>query len=140
MKIQCSCGAKYVFEVTPDMLEKPVRFVCTSCGLDASEYVNNLVREELGQAPAEGAHDSARASLPAGEISGEDEPREFARAESCAPSGIAAGVASSAPLRVRHAPDPAKSEAPAPAESETCSKHYGVRTVARCYICSKPIC
>src|SRR5436305_14992080 len=48
MKIQCSCGAKYVFEVAPEMLEKPVRFVCTSCGLDASEYVNSLVRQELG--------------------------------------------------------------------------------------------
>src|SRR5436190_17851834 len=60
MKIQCSCGAKYVFEPTPEMLEKPVRFVCSSCGLDASEYVSNLVRQELGQ----GAEAPAPATSP----------------------------------------------------------------------------
>jgi len=32
MKIQCACGAKYAFEVQPEMLDKPVQFVCPSCG------------------------------------------------------------------------------------------------------------
>jgi len=49
MKIRCSCGTKYEFDVTPDMAQSPVRFVCQSCGLDSSEYVNQLVREELAQ-------------------------------------------------------------------------------------------
>ena len=48
MKIQCSCGAKYALDVTPEMAETPVRFVCPACGLDASDFVNNLVRQELG--------------------------------------------------------------------------------------------
>jgi hypothetical protein len=48
MKIQCSCGAKYALDVTPEMAETPVRFVCPTCGLDASDFVNNLVRQELG--------------------------------------------------------------------------------------------
>ena len=47
MKIQCACGAKYAFDITPDMARNPVRFVCPGCGLDSSEYVNQLVREEL---------------------------------------------------------------------------------------------
>jgi len=47
MKIQCSCGTKYSFEVTPEMARNPVRFVCPNCGLDSSEYVNQMVREEL---------------------------------------------------------------------------------------------
>ena len=50
MKIQCSCGSKYEFEVTPAMASQPVRFVCPACGLDASEFVDTLVRRELGQA------------------------------------------------------------------------------------------
>jgi len=51
MKIQCACGAKYEFDVTPEML--PVKFVCPSCGLDSSEFVNELVRREFaGQTPA----------------------------------------------------------------------------------------
>ena len=48
MKIQCSCGAKYVLDLSPEMAETPVRFVCPACGLDSSDFVNNLVRQELG--------------------------------------------------------------------------------------------
>jgi hypothetical protein len=62
MKIRCSCGTKYEFDVTPEMAQQPVRFVCSNCGLDSSEYVNQLVREELteqgvitSQPPAEPA-------------------------------------------------------------------------------------
>src|ERR1017187_10197058 len=53
MKIQCACGAKYAFDATPEMLKNPVRFVCPSCGLDSSDFVNELVRREFaGQTPA----------------------------------------------------------------------------------------
>ena len=54
MKIQCSCGAKYAFDVSPEMAQTPVRFVCPTCGVDASDLVNNLIRQELGmpQPPA----------------------------------------------------------------------------------------
>ena len=48
MKIQCACGAKYAFDVTPEMAENPVRFVCQNCGLDSSDFVNGLIRQELG--------------------------------------------------------------------------------------------
>ena len=50
MKLQCSCGAKYTFEVTPDMAQQPVHFVCSACGLDASEYVTQLVRQQFAAA------------------------------------------------------------------------------------------
>ena len=52
MKLQCSCGAKYSFEVTPEMAKQPVHFSCTACGMDYSEFVTNLVRQEAGSAPA----------------------------------------------------------------------------------------
>ncbi len=48
MKLQCSCGAKYAFDITPEMAQKPVRFVCPQCGADSSDFVNQLVRSELG--------------------------------------------------------------------------------------------
>ncbi|HWI59232.1 MAG TPA: hypothetical protein VNZ22_18540, partial [Bacillota bacterium] len=52
MKLQCSCGAKYAFDVTPEMANNPVKFVCPACGLDSSAFVNALVRQQLGLAPA----------------------------------------------------------------------------------------
>ena len=48
MKLQCSCGAKYAFELTPAMAQNPVRFVCPACGQDSSGFVNELVQRELG--------------------------------------------------------------------------------------------
>src|SRR6266700_620536 len=48
MKIQCSCGIKYAFDVTPEMACAPIKFICEKCGVDSSEMVNRLVREELG--------------------------------------------------------------------------------------------
>lgn len=52
MKLQCSCGAKFDFDVTPEMADRPVQFVCPACGLDASDFVNQLVRQELAQSGA----------------------------------------------------------------------------------------
>ena len=48
MKIQCSCGAKYAFDATPEMVQNPVKFVCPSCGRDSSDFVNGLIRQEFG--------------------------------------------------------------------------------------------
>ncbi|HUA37258.1 MAG TPA: PQQ-binding-like beta-propeller repeat protein [Candidatus Sulfopaludibacter sp.] len=86
MKIQCACGAKYEFDVTPEML--PVKFVCPSCGLDSSEFVNELVRREFaGQTPA--------APPPATET-----PRlKIARGE---PPPAPAEAATDAPARAEH--------------------------------------
>ncbi len=47
MKIQCACGAKYAFDATPEMLQNPVKFVCPGCGLDSSDFVNELIRREF---------------------------------------------------------------------------------------------
>ena len=48
MKVQCQCGTKYAFDVTPEMARDPVRFICPGCGLDLSAPINDLVRQELG--------------------------------------------------------------------------------------------
>ncbi|MCX6928659.1 MAG: hypothetical protein NT154_36425, partial [Verrucomicrobia bacterium] len=65
MKIQCACGAKYAFDVSPEMAQTPVRFVCPTCGADASDVVNRLVREELGLSGTADESASAPEATPA---------------------------------------------------------------------------
>lgn len=127
MKIQCSCGAKYAFDITPERAQQPVTFVCPACGLDASEYVTNLVRQQFGLAGA-----------PAAEIA-------------TPPGQVAAAPVASAPESL---PTPAppvqvriRRNEPKPNATETalqdlrfCRKHPGVRTTEKCCVCQKPIC
>ena len=142
MKIQCSCGAKYVFEPTPEMLEKPVRFVCSSCGLDASEYVSNLVRQELGQ----GAEAPAPATSPTSSTIEQDSDLREVAAAAPEPGEPPIQVAGQ-PARLslarsaessRHARG--TSAILAEPDSDTCAKHYGEPTIAKCYVCGKPLC
>jgi hypothetical protein len=111
MKIRCSCGTKYEFEVTPEMWENPVKFVCSNCGLDSSEYVNQLVRQEIADNFPD-AIPKAPAPPPA------EAPR----------------------LKISHHEKPAEAPAaPAPA-NRLCQKHRGVPTTEKCFVCGKPIC
>ena len=115
MKLQCPCGAKYNFEITPDMARNPVRFVCESCGLDSSDFLNEMIRKELAGQAAAGAAEMAEPSLTAA-------PR----------------------LRVAHAAEAPAESAPAPApvsaKLPVCSKHPRQQTIDRCRVCEKPIC
>jgi outer membrane protein assembly factor BamB len=116
MKIQCSCGAKYAFDITPEMASQPVSFVCPACGQDSSEIVNQLVREELAAPAAPPPVADAPAPLDA------SPPSHTVR------------------MRVVL---PEKPAAPAPAipvSSKFCAKHHGERTTETCAICGKPIC
>ena len=120
MKIECSCGAKYEFEVRPEMQQRPVSFVCPNCGADASAFVDRLVRRELGQ-------NCAPAGEPVPALPPPEGPGRVA--------GAAAG------LRVRRSSDaPVAVPAAAAQESPACPKHPGQPIVQTCYICSRPIC
>ena len=112
MKLQCSCGAKYAFDATPEMLEHPVKFVCPSCGLDASDFVNQLIRQEFGgqTPPSAGAAPPPRPSPPP-----------------------------SARLRVTVEAAPAAAAPVSPASSKFCAKHRE-RATEQCAMCHKPIC
>ena len=111
MKIQCACGAKYAFDITPDMAQNPVRFVCPGCGLDSSEYVNQLVREEFAEQAA--AQPAAEPSPPP-----------------AAPSR----------LKIAHEEKPAETAATAAPVSKFCQKHRGVLFTEHCVVCQKPMC
>lgn len=117
MKLQCSCGAKYEFEVTPEMRTQPVSFVCSACGLDASDFVNDLIRRELG-ADAPAAPNTAIAPPPA----------------------TAPRPASPPQVRLHRGGARAPEAAPPVTDDRFCARHPGLRTVARCVVCQKAIC
>jgi len=116
MKIQCSCGAKYSFDVTPENAANPVRFICPNCGLDSSALVNELIqREQAAPAPNPPA---LEVLVPAAEKA----PR----------------------LRISlaqpHAPaTPASDPSGAPA-TVFCAKHPREPATEKCAVCHKPIC
>src|SRR5256886_14988778 len=97
MKVQCSCGAKHGFEITPEMRNNPVRFVCPACGADASEFVDGLIRQELGQNATPGGR--VISIQPEGEIA-TPAASPGLQIRSASPQ-TAAAASASAPLRVR---------------------------------------
>ena len=121
MKIQCPCGAKYSFDVTPAMASEPIKFVCPQCGLDSSEVVNQLVQEQW-----------AEQNLPAVP----------------APPSISLPPSKPAPARLKishyEAPvaPPAGEPAPPPGGyvSKYCQRHSGILATEKCVVCDKPIC
>lgn len=128
MKIQCSCGTKYEFEVTPEQAQQRVSFVCQKCGLDASEYVTQLVRQQFGLTDA-------------------PPPAEIAPAPGATPGPAAAALpvpppppmAAPAPRLHRGGVKPAD-EAVAQPDPHFCAKHAGVPATEHCVVCHRPIC
>jgi len=118
MKIQCACGTKYAFDITPDMAQNPVRFVCPTCGLDSSDYVNQLVREQLAEQAAE----------------------QPAAAPPPPPPPAAPSPAAPSRLKIAHEEKPAEPAAEAAPVSKFCQKHRGVMATEHCTVCQKPIC
>src|SRR5690242_20146935 len=110
MKLQCPCGAKYAFDISPDMLQKPVKFVCPSCGLDSSAFVNELIRQE---------YSGPTASPP--------------------PPPPPPPVGASR-LKIAHEEAPATSSPEPAVTSRFCAKHRGERVTEKCFVCQKPIC
>lgn len=155
MKIQCHCGQKYAFEVTPEMATNPIRFVCQSCGMDSSELVNQLIRQELAA-----GHAAPTVSVrPASPPSPTPPPEAAARLTPPVPPSPPKASASSSPgLRVApaatahaHTPAPARTPAASPSEAKgtagavaaahpVCTRHPGELSAHECLVCHKPMC
>lgn len=134
MKIQCDCGAKYAFDVSPEMVQQPVKFVCPGCGLDSSERVNALIRQEFSHpAGSEASAPPAVAIAPAPQ----NVPPSTLTPESPVP------VPTSATPRVRlsqggHGASAAAT--PDVTDTRFCSKHPQQRVTGKCRVCEKPMC
>jgi outer membrane protein assembly factor BamB len=113
MKLQCPCGAKYAFDLTPEMVQNPVKFVCPTCGLDSSEFVNEMVRREFGVA----------APVETGALPHTPPP----------PPPVSR-------LRISREEKPAEPPPEAAPVSKYCPKHRGVLATDKCSVCHKPIC
>ncbi len=140
MKIQCNCGQKYSFEVTPEMASNPIQFVCPQCGLDSSEVVNALVRQELGAAdlPAPASAPPARpvvSAAPGVPAASMPSPPPSPPRPPGAGGALRVSAASPASAESGHA-----SPAGAAAETRGCSRHPGESISHECVVCHKPMC
>jgi hypothetical protein len=50
IKIDCSCGTRYGFEVEPENGRMPAEVACPTCGLDGTRAANAQIQERLGGA------------------------------------------------------------------------------------------
>lgn len=134
MKIQCDCGTKYAFDVSPDMVHQPVKFVCPGCGLDSSERVNALIRQQFGPTAEAGTGElRTEAVAPA---------PQTASASAAAPTPPVPAPVRSAP-RVRLSQTGLASTGAAPPDvkdTRFCSKHPQQRVTDQCRVCEKPLC
>jgi hypothetical protein len=152
MKIQCSCGTKYAFDVTPEMARAPIRLVCQNCAQDNSEVVNELIRQELGvpnpARPSIAPHvviapapTGVRQSNPTPSI-----PAVRVAVATPGPVGVSAAhpilpPASTPVVRLHTASAPTvDAGAPAVDAPQPCLKHAGHLTTHRCLVCQKPMC
>jgi hypothetical protein len=118
MKFQCPCGAKFAFDLTPEMVENPVKFVCPTCGLDHSEFINGLIRREFN-AP---------------------EPAYQRPVSEPAPPPPPPAAPGAPRLRISHAEKPAEAPAPAVPVSKFCQRHRNELIKDKCFVCGTPIC
>src|SRR5215831_9631691 len=157
MRFQCSCGAHYDLEVTPEMAHYPVPFVCGVCGVDGSEYVTQLARAELGIATPAAAPQPA--SVPVAQALPIESHPATAPLDPLPSSYMSPPAQTpSAPLAVRAGTSPAPAsrlrvhvETPPPPQPAAmpsagvdgvarCIKHGGEIATEKCYVCQKPIC
>ena len=125
MKFQCSCGAKYEVDIMPGMGR--LTFVCQGCGRDYSDYINEIIQNQLAgtAAPSQPA-----ASVPSA-------PPAASAVSAAPPPPADAGVP-----RLKISRGHAEA-APQPQQGETskyCSRHRTELTTEHCQVCNKPIC
>jgi hypothetical protein len=47
IKIECSCGQHYKFDVEPENGQMPVAVGCPSCGVDGTDAANSIIQQTL---------------------------------------------------------------------------------------------
>ena len=47
IKIECSCGQHYKFDVEPENGQMPVAVACPNCGMDGTDAANRLIQQAL---------------------------------------------------------------------------------------------
>ena len=119
------------------MRTNPVRFVCPVCASDASEFVDGLIRHQLGQSETPGGRVISVQALA---------ETTFPRADDELPkisNSPGTAAQSSAPLRVNISTtksNPGTSVPVEPGGPMRCLKHPGEFATEQCRVCSRHIC
>ncbi|EEF59253.1 PQQ-binding-like beta-propeller repeat protein [Pedosphaera parvula] len=165
VKVQCTCGTRFEFEVEPVNERMPVPINCPSCNSDATGLANEVIKQQLAAAkpapatPAASANPGIPAikipSLPTAQSSSAPVPAISAQPAIPAASPATAAAVPAAPtppapsqggLRiskpaVSHAAPAATAAASAPAvAANKCPKHPTDDPVETCRVCGKPMC
>jgi outer membrane protein assembly factor BamB len=111
IKVQCSCGGKFAFDVEPVNGQMPCDVACPECGADATGQANRVIAENLAR---------QNIGTPAPSTGGLKLSRSSSHASST----------SAAPTEAR------ASEGGV----EYCSRHGRSVVESKCHICGKPIC
>ncbi len=142
MKVQCSCGAKSLFEITEEMRTHPVQFCCPACGQDASGFVDSLIRQALDQKTTPVG--SVVHIAPHLENPSASPPKPVPAPK---PQLRISNIPASTPpdLEQKGLPQSDVSSRREVAVSETdpschCPKHPSEIALENCRVCSKPIC
>lgn len=152
MKIQCACGAKYAFDVTPEMVAAPIQLICQTCGADNSAAVNQLIRQQFNApVPTISVSVVSPAPAPASPATPAGGPGSAPRVAPPAPPvritppspespGPVAPPSSAKPaLRVNVAAA-TSTTAPTDTPASTCAKHPDQPVTQHCRVCQKPMC
>src|SRR5215831_8745554 len=128
MKFQCSCGAKYEVDIMPGMGR--LTFVCQNCKQDYSDYINDLIRNQLA-----GTGVPSRPAITTAPVSAAPQISIPPAAVAATPPPPAdAGVPR---LKISRGHEEAAPQQPQEEASKYCSRHRTELTVEHCQVCHK---
>ena len=133
MKVQCPCGTKLSFDVTPDAAHRPLVVQCPTCNADLSAAVIPLVAQVLAEM-ANTAPAPAVAPAPLNNPQALTPPSP--PPQTAAPK---ARLHVSTPAASATTPSPAQAS-PELSAGPICSRHTGEVAGENCRVCQKPIC
>jgi hypothetical protein len=136
MRVECSCGAQYDFDVTPDVALRPVQFTCSACDGDLSESLTALFQQELAKTAAAAAEAVPKAE-PAIPVAQTVQSPQSSVATTQARSTVRVRLRAPELTAAAVAPEPSSESS---SEEQRCPRHPAELATNKCYICSKPIC
>jgi len=139
MKIQCACGTKYSFDITPEMAKAPIKLVCQNCGVDNSAAVNQVIQQQYGAVSS--GQTGGPLTAPQPDIVPPAPGTRIIPAATAAAPRVPAVAAPALRIGVSPSSPPASS---APADNtpgiELCARHSNQPVTNRCRVCEKPMC
>ncbi|MDB6067228.1 MAG: Pyrrolo-quinoline quinone [Pedosphaera sp.] len=133
IKVECTCGTRFEFEVEPVHGRMPVRINCPACGLDATAAANAIIETQSHPQPA------AASPPPPAHPSAPAEHQGLRIAKSASTHAPVASPSPAVPAQIE-VPQQVGEPAAANEASKPCHKHHSEPAADVCCVCAKPIC